>query len=310
MNSNSKNKYKFYQVDVFAEKRFGGNPLVVFPYAEGLTVEEMQSIAFELNLTEAAFVFPPENTEADHKIRIFTPLQELHFIGHPIIGTHYVLAKLGLIELRDNPTRVYQELHNDILPVDIYLEDGEIGKITMSQKEPRLLAYIDDLELLAHGLCCEVDDLDLNFASPRVVSTGMPCMMVPVKSTDVLGKMGLEVGSLREVCEQHGCEMAYAFTVHDTIRPGSTAHARFFSGHLLFEDPATASAAGALGAFLAANDLGDDSVASQFIIDQGDYLGRPSRIYVTVQLEEDKIVRVEVSGYCRHVFEATLSLED
>jgi trans-2,3-dihydro-3-hydroxyanthranilate isomerase len=308
MNSQSKRKYKFYHVDVFAEKRFGGNPLVVFPNADSLTDEEMQSISFELNLTETAFVFPPDNPQADHKIRIFTPVQELHFIGHPIIGTHYVLAKSGLIELKSNPTRIYQELHNDILPVDIYLEDGQVGKITMTQKEPRFLAYIDDLELLAHGLCCEIDDLDLDFASPRVVSTGMPCMMVPVKSTDVLGKMGLEVGSLRKVCEQHECEMAYAFTIHDTLRPGSTAHARFFSGHLLFEHPATASAAGALGAFLAANGLGDDSDMSPFIIDQGDFLGRPSRIYVTVQSERDKIARVEVSGYCKHVFEATLSL--
>ncbi|MFQ5629452.1 MAG: PhzF family phenazine biosynthesis protein [bacterium] len=211
-------EYKFYHLDVFAEKRFGGNPLAVFPNAEGLTVEEMQGIAFELNLSETAFIFPPENPEAHHKIRIFTSIQELHFIGHPTIGAHYVLAHLGLINLNKNPTRIYQEVHNAILPVDIYLENSEIGKITMTQKEPRFLDYIDDMEMLAHGLCCEVDDLDLEFASPRVVSTGMPCIMVPVKSTDVLGNMGLEVGYLREVCERHGCEMAYAFTVRNTLR--------------------------------------------------------------------------------------------
>lgn len=310
MAGRSLREYKFYHVDVFAEKRFGGNPLTVFPHAEGLSDEEMQSIAFELNNAETAFVLPSTHPEAHHRVRIFTPVQELTFSGHPTIGTHYVLARLGLIELKDNPTRVYEQVGNSIFPVDIYLENGGIGKITMTQKEPRFLDYIDDLDMLAQGLSCTVDDLDLDFASPQVVSTGLPCIMVPVKSMDALSRLGLEVNSLREVCDRHGCEMAYAFTLHETLRPGSIAHARFFSGHLLFEDPATGSAAGALGAFLAANGLGEENGMSHFIIDQGDFLGRPSRIYIQVEYTRGRASRVEVSGYCRHVFEAVLCLED
>lgn len=302
-------EYKFYHVDVFAEKRFGGNPLAVFPDAEGLSDEEMLAIAFELNLSEVAFVFPADLPGAHHKIRIFTSMQELQLIGHPAIGAHYVLAHLGRFALKENPTRVYQQVSNSVLPVDIHLEDEEIGQITMTQKEPRFMAYIDDLERLAHGLCCEVKDLDLDFASPQVVSTGMPCMMVPVKNVEILSSLGLEVGSLREVCDEHGCEMAYAFTVRDRLRPGSNAHARFFSGHLLFEDPATGSAAGALGAFLAANGMENEIGQTDYIIDQGDFLGRPSRLYVTVIQEDDKVERVKVSGYCRHVYEAMLRLE-
>lgn len=303
-------EYKFYHVDVFAEQRFGGNPVAVFPDADGLTEEEMQAIAFELNIAETAFVFPPTKSQANHRVRIFTPVQELPFAGHPTIGTHYVLATLNRFDLRENPTRVYQEVGVSVLPVDIYSEHGQVGKITMTQKEPRFLEFIDDLELLAQGLCCDVEDLDLDFANPRVVSTGLPCIMVPVKSLEVLGDLGLEVGSLREVCDQHNCEMAYAFTIRQSLRPGSDAQARFFSAHLLFEDAATGSAAGALGAFLTANGLNDDSGISHFVVDQGDYLGRPSRIYVTVNRRNpDEATKVEVSGYCRPVFDAVLRLE-
>ena len=91
---------------------------------------------------------------------------------------------------------------------------------------------------------------------------------------------------------------------------GATAQARFFSGHLLFEDAATGSAAGALGAFLAGKGVGDDDgSSSEYVIDQGDYIGRPSRIFVKVDREGDKISSVEVSGNCRHVFEGDLLLE-
>ena len=302
-------KYKFYQVDVFAEKQFGGNPLAVFPDAEGLSDSEMQVIAFELNLSETAFVFKSAKPEANHQVRIFTPVMEIPFAGHPTIGTHYILARLKRFPLKQNPTRVMQEVGVGILPVDIYTEHGEIAKITMTQAEPKFLDPIEDLQCLADGLCCDVDDLNLEFARPQVVSTGLPCMIVPVKSLTVLGKLGLEVRSLRTVCERHGCEMAYAFSL-ETYRAAGTAHARFFSGHLLFEDPATGSAAGALGAFLAKNNVRDSEDASNFVIEQGDFLGRPSRIDVLVEHPGGEPKRVEVSGKCRFVFEAELWLEE
>ena len=88
---------KFYQADVFTLQPFGGNPVAVIPDAEGLTDEELQQIANEMSLSETVFVFPPTDKAAIVRLRIFTPTQEIPFAGHPVIGTFFVLAELGLI---------------------------------------------------------------------------------------------------------------------------------------------------------------------------------------------------------------------
>jgi trans-2,3-dihydro-3-hydroxyanthranilate isomerase len=92
-------EYRFIQVGVFTDIPFGGNPLAVFPEAEGLTTGEMQRLALEMNLSETTFVLPPQAAKADFKVRIFTPAAELPFAGHPVVGTHWVLAHLGRVKL-------------------------------------------------------------------------------------------------------------------------------------------------------------------------------------------------------------------
>jgi trans-2,3-dihydro-3-hydroxyanthranilate isomerase len=86
---------KFYQADVFTAQPFGGNPVAVFPDAEGLADDELQQIAREMNLSETVFVFPPTDPAAVARLRIFTPTQEIPFAGHPVLGTFYVLAYSG-----------------------------------------------------------------------------------------------------------------------------------------------------------------------------------------------------------------------
>ena len=85
--------YEFVTVDVFTDRRFGGNPLAVFPNASGITDEQMQALASEFNLSETTFVLPPNDPRHHAKVRIFTPRAELPFAGHPNVGTGYVLAR-------------------------------------------------------------------------------------------------------------------------------------------------------------------------------------------------------------------------
>jgi trans-2,3-dihydro-3-hydroxyanthranilate isomerase len=87
--------YRFVQVDVFTDRLFGGNQLAVFLESEGLSDDEMQAIAREMNLAETTFVFPPTTAEAAARMRIFTPGRELPFAGHPTVGTTWVLANQG-----------------------------------------------------------------------------------------------------------------------------------------------------------------------------------------------------------------------
>ena len=86
-------EYEFVTLDVFTESRFGGNPLAVFPDAEGLSGAEMQAIAAEFNLSETSFVLPPADPRHSAHVRIFTPRSEHPFAGHPNVGTGFVLAQ-------------------------------------------------------------------------------------------------------------------------------------------------------------------------------------------------------------------------
>jgi len=88
-------KTKYFVCDVFTKTAFGGNPLAVFPEAQGLSSAEMGMIAREMNLSETTFVLPPKNPEAHFKVRIFTPSMEIPFAGHPTLGTAYVIQKRG-----------------------------------------------------------------------------------------------------------------------------------------------------------------------------------------------------------------------
>ena len=101
-------KLQFYHADVFTDEPFGGNPVAVFPDADGLTDVELQQIAREMNLSETVFVFPPTDKAAVVKMRIFTPTQEIPFAGHPVIGTFFVLGTLNRLTLREPVTRVFR----------------------------------------------------------------------------------------------------------------------------------------------------------------------------------------------------------
>jgi trans-2,3-dihydro-3-hydroxyanthranilate isomerase len=99
---------KFYQADVFTNTVFGGNPVAVVPEAAGLADREMQKIAREMNLSETVFVLPPSVPGADVRLRFFTPLQEIAFAGHPVLGAFYILAHIGVITLTEPVTRLHQ----------------------------------------------------------------------------------------------------------------------------------------------------------------------------------------------------------
>ena len=87
--------YPFVTVDVFTDRRFGGNPLAVFPDARGLSDGDMQALAAEFNLSETTFVLPPEDPANTARVRIFNRTAEMSFAGHPNVGTGFVLAQQG-----------------------------------------------------------------------------------------------------------------------------------------------------------------------------------------------------------------------
>jgi trans-2,3-dihydro-3-hydroxyanthranilate isomerase len=246
-------EYRFYQVDVFTAKAFGGNPLAVFPDAQGLTSDEMQCLAREMNLSESTFVLPPEKPGADFKVRIFTPALEVPFAGHPVVGTHWVLAHLGRVDLAEPLTQVYFELGVGVLPADLHVSGGQVGRVVMTQGRPTFHAVLDELMDLALGLGLAPDAITDTALPVQVVSTGLPQMMVPVRSLAEV--QGLDAGELNVTALNRACRAMDTLRVVvfcvETEHPGSTVHVRMFAPLAgVPEDPATGSANGALGAYL------------------------------------------------------------
>jgi len=307
-------EYRFIQVDVFTGTPFGGNPLAVFPDAEGLSDEEMQKLALEMNLSETTFVLPPlanaAGAVADFKVRIFTPAAELPFAGHPVVGTHWVMAKLGRVELAEPVTRVYFELGVGVLPADLHVKDGEVERVVMTQDKPAFLDEMGDIDELAEGLNLHPDSITETGLPVQLVSTGVPQMMVPVRSlADVqpLGADRLNTGALNQVCRAVGTKCVMVFTF-ETESDESDVHVRLFAPLLgVPEDPATGSANGALAAYLVHHRaLPVTEPTTHITSEQGAEIGRPSTLHMEVDSEEGKITSVRVGGKVVQVAEGVV----
>ena len=127
--------HRFYTLDVFTSTRFEGNPLAVFTDGDGLSDNAMQAIAREMNLSETVFVQKPTEDRALARLRIFTTREELKLAGHPVIGTWFLLAELGVVPAQEGGVHVLQQTGAGVLPVEIRFKDGRPQRVTMTQKE-------------------------------------------------------------------------------------------------------------------------------------------------------------------------------
>ncbi len=298
-------KYRLIQLDVFTDRAFCGNPLAVFPEGEGLSDEEMLKIAREMNLSETVFVLPPQDERTLRRLRIFTPVREIPFAGHPVVGTWNALAREGVVPLPDNGlgwTRIEHEVGIGVLPVDIEFKDGQPVQVVMTQGKFEIQTEIDDWHQqaeIARALGRSREDLDENLPI-QVISTGLPSLAVPIRSLADLRHCRVNEALLAEVYTRAGGIACYAFT-RETIDSGDArAHARLFApADNISEDPATGSAAGALGAYLVhhhAVTLEPYGGRFSFVIEQGDFINRPSRIKIEIKGAFGAVEEVRVGG--------------
>jgi trans-2,3-dihydro-3-hydroxyanthranilate isomerase len=304
-----RNTIKFYQADVFTSQPFGGNPVAVIPDAQGLNDDQLQQIAREMNLSETVFVFPPTDQAAVARLRIFTPTQEIPFAGHPVLGTFFILAELGIIPVKESITRVMQECNIGLFPVELHAEDGQVERVVMTQPKPEFLGPVDEIEDLykvasALGLSKHVI-ADTKWPI-EVVSTGLPVLIVPVRTLTAVRSIRPDASAIMDICRRFGANGIMVFTTV-TVEPTSTVHTRMFAPSIgILEDPATGSASGALGAYLVQNGVVDVAQTTEIIAEQGYAIDRPSRIFVQVDSDDDIIQSVKVGGQCVMVVEGTL----
>lgn len=297
--------YQFLQFDVFTDRKFCGNPLAVFPEAEGITDEQMMKIAREMNLSETVFVLKSESDQVLRRLRIFTPMREIPFAGHPIVGTWTALAQEGVVPIPEGGNgwqRIFHEVGIGILPVDIEFKDGKPLQVEMTQGTFKIIQEIDDAHEqaeVARALGIAREDLDESLPI-QVITTGLSCLAVPIRSLADLRDARIDATLLADVYTRHGAAGCHAFT-RETIEVGaSRAHARFFApADNIPEDPATGSACGALGAYLVHHgglSLEPENGRYKFVIEQGDFIHRPSRINLDVKGQPGSVDEVKVGG--------------
>ena len=282
---------RFLQLDVFTDTPYLGNPLAVFPEADGLSTEQMQAIAGEMNLSETTFV-----TSADavgYTVRIFTPREELPFAGHPTIGTCWAMRHLGMVAgdhviQRSRAGETLVEVDGERLWFErtgtarADLRDGDLGigaTIAAALGLPEDDLILEARELGRHGQLY-----------PAVSSAGLDQLMVPVCNLAALGAASPNVDHLRALPGMG----VYCFTA---VGAGTIRARGFFPEVNVPEDPATGSAAASLGIYLA-----DRLGPIEFEVIQGVEMGRESHIHVVAEAG-----RVRVGGGCVLVFEGEIS---
>src|SRR6202158_3701085 len=173
--------HRFYTLDVFTTTRFEGNPLAVFTDGDGLSQNAMQAIAREMNLSETVFVQKPSEDRALARLRIFTTQEELKLAGHPVIGTWFLLAELGVVPAQEGGVRILQQTGAGVLPVEIRFKDGRPQRVTMTQTEARFRPAKINKKALATALGLSPKDFDPKL-EPEHVSTGIFNLMVPLRN--------------------------------------------------------------------------------------------------------------------------------
>ena len=277
---------ELHWVDVFATGRLSGNQLAVIPDARALSAEQMQAIARETALSETTFVTATDAADCDLRFRIFTPATELPMAGHPVVGAAWVMARIGLL---GSPARV----QTGVGPLEV--SPSEIGA-EMIQAPARLIGEPDPAPV-ATSLGVRIDP-----GRPAGIwSTGLAQLMLPVTSPEELAGARPDGALLAEIGEAQGWIGVSLYTLRNEGSRLVASVRHFAPGAGVLEDPATGSAAGALGGCLASAAGGDLDLT----VRQGAGLGRPSEIRVVVSGGS----RVRVGGRVRPVFTATFDPE-
>jgi len=300
-------KYDLYQIDSFTKEKFTGNPAGVITNADGLTSEEMQKIARELNNSETAFIFSSNSNEYDVHLRYFTPTNEVPICGHATIAAHFARA----VENKLNPCRVLHKTGAGILPIEIIKENDDY-KIVMTQGKIEFGDIITGINKKQIISALNISDNDLleNYEI-QIVSTGHSKVMIGIKSIETLNNMSPNYEELSRLSKIIKCNGYYVFTVNSEDSD-ILVHGRMFAPAIgINEDPVTGNANGPLGAYLVHhNFVNHNNTLFKFKAMQGEAIKRSGIIEVEVKIEDKEPVEVKVSGNAVIIFKTELVLND
>jgi trans-2,3-dihydro-3-hydroxyanthranilate isomerase len=296
----------FMTVDVFTDRRFGGNPLAVVLNGDGLTTEQMQSIAAEFNLAETTFVLPPKDPRDTAEVRIFTPLAELPFAGHPNIGTAFVLANLGSSygSIVSDPL-VFEEKAG-LVKLDLIRDETLVVGARLAAPQPLVRGDNIALDVVAASCSIGVSDIETANHPPCIASCGVPFVFAELKKRSSLAA----ARPRSEIFSEHlRADRVTGILLYRLDKEGDVdIQARMFAPlYGIPEDPATGSGNVALAGLLASLHAEPD-LALRLRIAQGIDMGRPSLLEASAEKRNGQITGMWIGGRCVAMMHGALEL--
>jgi trans-2,3-dihydro-3-hydroxyanthranilate isomerase len=285
----------FWVVDVFAEEKYAGNPLAVVVDAGGIPTPRMQRIASEMHYSETTFVSGVGERDGAWDVRIFTPVAEIPFAGHPTLGTATVIRE----RLQHGPTdRVVLRLGVGEVPVTFERAAGPGVQAWMDPPVPEF-GPTHPPELAARLLGLEPGEVDARYPVQEL-STGISITFVPLRSLEAVRRALFRAEVARDLPDAGFARAVFLFCA-ETESPENQIHARMFAPLAgVPEDPATGSANACLAAYLLKHRYLDGE-RLEARVEQGCEMGRPSLLRIAARAEEG-LIRVRVGG--RVIFSA------
>ncbi|MNH91003.1 Trans-2,3-dihydro-3-hydroxyanthranilate isomerase [compost metagenome] len=273
-------------VDVFSEGKYTGNPLAVFKNAGNLSDTEMQQIAKEINYSETTFILSDSINNSNYDVRIFTPTEEIPFAGHPTLGTAYIIQNEILTEPVEKITLNFK---GGQIPVSF---NNQEGVLWMNQNEPTF-GKILDANNIQDVLNIAEEDIDARFPIQEV-STGLPVIVVPLKSLEVVKNVKLNREKYFELIEHTEAKAIMVFSP-ETYNSENDLNVRDFAEYYgIPEDPATGSSNGCLAAYLVKYRYFDNNKID-IRVEQGYEIERPSLLFLKAS-DDNGIINVHVGG--------------
>lgn len=281
--------HDFYILDVFAEQEFAGNQLAVVREAHDLSTDEMQSIAREMHFSETTFVLTGDEKNGGYDVRIFTPGTELPFAGHPTLGTAYLIRR----EIVRAPVATIKlNLKVGQIPVT-FGRDPQGDEVLWMRQIPPSFGLTCDLEIMANSLRLAPEDLEARFPS-QVVSTGIPFLIVPVKTLSAIRRTKPDWDKFVELTGGKFPRAVLVFAP-ETYSGENQLNVRVFVDEVgVPEDPATGSGNGCLAGYLVKHRyFGKPSI--EIRVEQGHEIHRPSLLMLKAR-EHNRNIEVDVGG--------------
>jgi trans-2,3-dihydro-3-hydroxyanthranilate isomerase len=301
----------YYIADVFTNQRFAGAQVAVFPKADELNDQQMAQIANELNLPETVFVSNPNKEKAARKMRVFSPLTEVDFAGHPIIATAFVLADSGELELKNGVTPLELEQNVGAIEVNVSALDGKTSFVQFTRKVSSVIdRFTPSDNDIAEFLSINPNEIDHKKYSSRLVSCGFPYLVVPVWSYETVRNAKFNLSAWNHSSGPQSAAQEILLFSPKTAFPDSNFNVRLLGPNIgIHSDPPVGSAIPAFASYLASFDFTQHGTHT-FRVDRGDVHNRRSVIDVEMDHKQETALNLRIGGEAIMVSEGKMQISD